>query len=126
MRLWTLILFFLLVPAAAQETTVWIGPAENITKQTVGLSELEMTIEGTTVTGYWRFLPNVEFVIEEGHYKDGVATWWHRNIEGRSFHIKLHIAPDGQTALCDYFGRYPDPKDDTRGYVRYSLVQGSI
>lgn len=120
-----IIVFFLCLPTQAQETTVWIGAAENITKATTGLSELELTIDGSRITGYWRFLPTVEYPIEEGTFHNGVAHWWHRSVgaEGKSFEITLYLSPDGETALCDYWGRYRDPKDDTRGYIRYSLVQ---
>lgn len=120
-----ILVLFLCFPAVAQETTIWIGAAENITRQTTGLSELELTIEGSRVSGYWRFLPDVEYVIEDGQIQDGMVHWWHRNAgaEGKHFEIKLYLSPDGETALCDYWGRYSDPKDDTRGYIRYSLVQ---
>ncbi len=122
----SLVLALLLcLPLSAQETTVWVGAAENVTKLTTGLSELELTVDGSRVTGYWRFLPDVEYVIEDGVFKDGVAHWWHRNVgtKGKRFEIKLYFSPDGETALCDYWGRYSDPNDDTRGYIRYSLVR---
>lgn len=108
--------------AAQSAHSRWVGAAENRTRGTLGLNELVLEIRGERVNGTWTFLPDVVFTIEEGVVRDGVISWWHRNIEGPSFQVELHVSPDGDTALCYYWGRYPNPKDDTEGFITYQRM----